>query len=91
MSQEDLQTLQVTFKPIPEDVVEQLIAQGDIFMCAGGLMIEDPLVAPLITSQFGTDDAVKGLCKETLLSTLLKAAGLQFAEDSAEMWDSEDS
>lgn len=59
-------------------------------MCAGGLMIEDPLVAPLITSMLGTEDAIKGLCKETVLNTLLKAAGLEYEEEETEMWDSGD-
>lgn len=71
-------------------MVTQLIKQGEIFQCAGGLMIEDPLVTPLITSITGTEDAVKGLCKDTALNLLLKAAGLDFKEEEPELWDADD-
>lgn len=53
-------------------------------------MIEDPLVTPLITSITGTEDAVKGLCKDTALNLLLKAAGLDFKEEEPELWDADD-
>ena len=76
--------MQVCFKSIPEETVEALVKEGDVFKCAGGLMIEHPLVAPLITS------AVKGLCKDTVLTLLLRAAGLPFQEEETDMFDSEE-
>jgi len=82
--------MQVCFKTIPEDTVETLVKQGDVFQCAGGLMIEHPLVAPLITSIMGTEDSIKGLCKETVLTLLLRAAGLPFQEEESDLFDSED-
>ena len=81
---------QVCFKSIPEDTVETLVREGDVFKCAGGLMIEHPLVTPLITSMMGTEDSVKGLCKETVLTLLLRAAGLPFQEEGQDLFDSED-
>lgn len=29
------------FKPIPEEVMNQLIEKGDVMHCAGGFMIDD--------------------------------------------------
>ena len=68
--------MQVHFKPIPEEVIEQLLEEGMVFRCAGGLMIEHPLVSPLITNIIGTEDGVKGLPKQLVLQLLLQAAGL---------------
>lgn len=82
--------MQTCFKPIPEAVIEQLVEEGEIFQCAGGLMIEHPLITPLITSMAGTEDAIQGLCKDTVLNTLLKAAGLDFQEEEPEIYGSED-
>ena len=80
--------MQTTFKPIPEEVVDQLVKQGEVFKCAGGLMIEDPLVKPLITSMLGSEDAIMGLCKDTVLTALLKAADLEFEEEEPQLWSS---
>ncbi|MEY4723212.1 MAG: hypothetical protein RLZZ324_725 [Candidatus Parcubacteria bacterium] len=44
----------VTFKPIPLDVIEAIIAQGEALTCAGALRIEDPLAAPYVKSTMGT-------------------------------------
>lgn len=66
--------LQVHFEKIPEDVIETLIAEGDVMKCAGGLMIEHPLVTPLIAKVIGTEDAIKGLPKQLTLQVLLEAA-----------------
>ncbi|GJP51832.1 hypothetical protein CLOM_g10963 [Closterium sp. NIES-68] len=61
---------EVYFQPIPDDVVDQLVAEGDIFYCAGGLMVEHPLVAPLVEKMVGGIDAVMGLSKETTMSLI---------------------
>ncbi len=65
-------TLQTTFHPIPEDVIQKLIEEGSIYQCAGGLMIEHPLVAPLVKSLRGTVDSVQGLPKALLLDLVSK-------------------
>ena len=64
----------IYFDTITDDVIEQLIMEGAVFQCAGGLMIEHPLVAPLITSIEGTSDSVMGLSKELVLEGLLTVA-----------------
>ena len=78
------------FKSIPDDTVDALVKEGDVFKCAGGLMIEHPLVAPLITSKMGSDDTIQGLCKDTVLTLLLRAAGLPFQEEETVGFDSEE-
>lgn len=45
--------LQVQFGAISDDVVDQLVAEDATYSCAGGLMVEHPLVSPLITAQLG--------------------------------------
>ncbi|CAI5465867.1 unnamed protein product [Closterium sp. Yama58-4] len=61
---------EVHFRPIPDAAVDQLVAEGDIFFCAGGLMVEHPLVAPLVEKMVGSIDAVMGLSKETTISLM---------------------
>ena len=54
----------VYFRAFPDDVIEQLIAQGNIFRQAGSFSLEDPLVAPYVERIVGTLDSVEGLPKE---------------------------
>ncbi len=54
----------VHFRSFPDDVIEQLIAQGNIFSQAGAFSLEDPLIAPYVASIEGTIDSVEGLPKE---------------------------
>jgi septum formation protein len=51
----------VWFRRIPEEVIEQVIAQGDIFAHAGGFSITDPLLEAYIEHVDGTADSVIGL------------------------------
>lgn len=53
----------ITFKPIPKSVIEELIAKGEIFSCAGGFQIEDENgnLNPYIENIDGAVDSVKGL------------------------------
>ena len=67
-------TTKVTFDPIPQASVDALIAEGECFYCAGGLIVEHPLVAPHIKSLEGGQDAVMGLSKATVESLLREAA-----------------
>jgi septum formation protein len=55
-------------------VVEALIEEGDVMWCAGGLMVEHPLVAPLVKKMVGPIDSVMGLPKDLLLRLLLEAS-----------------
>ncbi|KAA8494098.1 Maf-like protein [Porphyridium purpureum] len=64
---------EIYFRPIPEQNIERLITEGDVFYCAGGLMIEHPLVLPYVDHLLGTQDAVMGLSK-ALVTQLVDAA-----------------
>lgn len=46
---EDLDINSLHMDPIPEHVVDELIAEGGVFACAGGLMVEHPLVQPFVS------------------------------------------
>jgi len=67
---EGVDSTTIHFRPIPDDVVERLIEEGDVYYCAGGLMIENPLVAPYIMSVDGSMESVMGLSKELMTSLL---------------------
>jgi len=54
----------VHFRNFPDDVIEQLIAQGNIFSQAGAFSLEDPLIAPYVKRIEGTLDSVEGLPRE---------------------------
>ena len=47
----------------PQDVAQELVKEGKVMWCAGALMIEHPLVEPLIGKIEGTSDSIMGLSK----------------------------
>jgi septum formation protein len=49
------------FGAIPEEAVDQLIQEGDVFTCAGGFMIEHPLLKPHVRKIEGSIDSIQGL------------------------------
>lgn len=51
----------ILFDEIPQTVVNDLIAEGTVMQCAGGLMIEHPLVKKYIKRIDGSIDSVMGL------------------------------
>jgi septum formation protein len=63
----------VWFRRIPEAVIDQVIARGDIFAHAGGFSITDPLLSAYIERVDGTADSVIGL-PTALTRHLLRAA-----------------
>jgi septum formation protein len=63
----------VHFRPIPESTVSELITEGSVFSCAGGLMVEHPLVQPHVERMDGTMDSIMGLSKSTLKHLLTEA------------------
>ena len=67
---------QVHFHPIPEDVTEAMIQQGFVFQCAGGLMVEHPMVLPYIKKIDGTVDGVMGIDKDVALRVMNEALQL---------------
>lgn len=50
----------ITLAPIPEDVINALVSEGQYLNCAGGLMIEHPLLAPYIVNIEGEIESVMG-------------------------------
>lgn len=65
---------QVYFKPFPDDLADKLIEEGRVLQCAGGLMVEHPLVAPYVERVVGSMDSVMGLSKQMMLHLLVMAA-----------------
>lgn len=63
----------VWFHRIPEAVIDQVIARGDIFAHAGGFSITDPLLEASIARVDGTTESVIGL-PTALTRRLLRAA-----------------
>jgi len=70
----------VTFDPIPAETVDRLVAEGEIFYCAGGLMVEHPLVQPHIRSMEGTMDSVQGFDAASVCGLLWEAAAARDAQ-----------
>ena len=54
----------VWFKKIPEEVIERIIRQGEIFSHAGGFSITDLLLEEYVAEVEGAIDSVIGLPKE---------------------------
>ena len=65
---------QIAFQPLPPASIDALITEGEIFYCAGGLMVEHALVAPHVTSMAGGLDSVMGLPKDLTVRLLMNAA-----------------
>ena len=66
----------IHFNHIPEETAEILISEGDVMCCAGGLMVEHPLVVPHVTKMEGGQDAVMGLSKATVVKLITEALSL---------------
>lgn len=64
------------FSPIPQQVVDQLIQKGDVMYCAGGITVEDPLLAPYLGKRQGSLDSIMGL-PVALVKSLLEQAGVK--------------
>jgi len=69
-------TATIHFDPIPPAVITELLDEGEVLNCAGGLMVEHPKVLPYRRRIDGTEASVMGLSLD-LLDTLL----LQLRQD----------
>jgi len=49
------------FRPIPEKVIDQLIAEGDVLHCAGGLKAEHSALKRYLVSMEGTEESLQGV------------------------------
>jgi septum formation protein len=64
-------TAVIHFSPIPDDIIQELLDEGEVMHCAGGLMVEHPLVLPYRRLE-GAEDSVMGLSLSLLDSLLEK-------------------
>jgi len=56
--------VEIDLAPIPDEVASVIIAKGEVYYCAGGLDIGDPLLQPYIRSIRGDIDSIIGLPKK---------------------------
>ncbi|KFK31817.1 hypothetical protein AALP_AA6G162400 [Arabis alpina] len=63
--------VEIYFHEIPDEIIEKLIEEGMVLKVAGALVIEHPLILPLVKEVIGTTDSVMGLPKE-LTEKLIK-------------------
>ncbi|OLP92774.1 (DL)-glycerol-3-phosphatase 1 [Symbiodinium microadriaticum] len=61
------------WKIFPDEVVDALIKKGDLFTCAGGVVVEDELLQPYLRCIEGTEDSVQGLPLKPLRMLLARA------------------
>ncbi|PKA50391.1 hypothetical protein AXF42_Ash013480 [Apostasia shenzhenica] len=54
---------EVSFRKIPDEVIESLVNEGEVLYVAGGLMVEHPLTSPFVEAMVGTADSIMGLPK----------------------------
>jgi septum formation protein len=62
----------IHLRSLPDELIEERIADGEIFYCAGALRLEDPVIAPYIERIDGALDSVMGLPRE-LTARLIQA------------------
>lgn len=68
---EGVDIAKVYFHPLTDEKIDELIASGIVFTCAGGFCVNDPLFRDYIKSVKGDVDSVAGLPKE-LTEKLIK-------------------
>jgi septum formation protein len=57
---------------IPENIITELLEDDACMHCAGGLMVEHPLVSPFVARIEGTIDSVMGLSKSLVKELLFE-------------------
>lgn len=65
----------IYFDPIPSEVMNDFIKNGDSFFRAGGFAAESPLLQPYVKNIEGTIDSIMGM-PVTLLESLIKKVEL---------------
>lgn len=60
-------------RPLPKDIIDALIAKGEVLHCAGGITVEDPLLSPYLSTRTGTLESIMGLPVELVRDLLYKA------------------
>jgi septum formation protein len=62
----------IYFREIPEDVIEQVVAAGQVFDWAGGFDIDDPILSQYIVKIEGERESIVGLPKRLTLELYAK-------------------
>lgn len=70
---ESLDKASIFFQDIPQEIITGLIKAGDVFYCAGGLMVEAPEIQPYLVKIEGSMDSVMGLSRCITAELLSKA------------------
>lgn len=60
-SVEGVDVAEQSLKLVPDSIIDQLIAKGDVLHCAGGITVEDPLLAPYLAHRKGDLESIMGL------------------------------
>jgi septum formation protein len=81
--QQGVDRAMVWFRRIPEAVIEQVIARGDVFAYAGGFSITDPLLEASIERVDGTAESVIGLPTALTRRLIHAAMAAHACEDHA--------
>jgi septum formation protein len=53
--------VRIVLRPLPPETINQLLAEPDTYICAGGFRFEHPLIGPLVVSMDGEIESVMGL------------------------------
>ena len=62
----------IWMRPIPEHVIDAVVAEGMVFKCAGGLMIENAHLLPYRDRVEGSEDSIRGM-PVALMESLIRA------------------
>jgi septum formation protein len=73
----------INWNLLPSDVIAEVVAEREIFSCAGGFRIEDPLLQPFIHSIDGSFDSVLGLPVKLVIN--LVAEVLSYLDSGARL------
>lgn len=69
-SAEAVDVARQNFLRIPVAVIDSIIAQGKVYDCCGGFMIDDPLLKPYLGAREGDEDSIIGLSLRVLRSLI---------------------
>eukprot|EP01023_Acetabularia_acetabulum_P064755 TRINITY_DN8468_c0_g1_i4.p3 TRINITY_DN8468_c0_g1~~TRINITY_DN8468_c0_g1_i4.p3 ORF type:complete len:131 (-),score=26.54 TRINITY_DN8468_c0_g1_i4:139-531(-) len=74
ISRSALDTASAHFNVIPTQIIDKLVEEGSVFRCAGGLMVENPLVVPYRVKIEGGMDSIMGMKLETVIKLMLEVS-----------------
>lgn len=79
----ELHEASIEFAPFPEGLVDEMLERdGDVVVqCAGGLMVEHPLLQPYVKSIVGGVDSLMGLSTSVLADLLVRTVAARRADE----------